>query len=145
MNVTTNTWQVSWKNFSASAFKMDGYLVLNERDNVCVALRVITEGESVCGCIAKSDIPKGHKMAISDVAKGEAVLKYGSPIGVALEKITAGEHVHTSNLGYVDDFYSAAASSSDLLEPVIPKNTDSFLGYRRSNGCRQLIVSTSVG
>ena len=54
--------------------------VLNEKDNVSVSLR------------------NGHKYALRDIKKGEAVIKYGYPIGTAAADIAAGEHVHTHNL-----------------------------------------------
>lgn len=40
----------------------------------------------------------GHKTAIRDIKKGENIIKYGYPIGHALEDIKAGEHVHTHNI-----------------------------------------------
>ena len=40
----------------------------------------------------------GHKYALSDIKKGENVIKYGSAIGHATCDIKAGEHVHTHNL-----------------------------------------------
>jgi hypothetical protein len=40
----------------------------------------------------------GHKLAAHAIARGETVLKYGFPIGVASAPIAAGEHVHTHNL-----------------------------------------------
>lgn len=40
----------------------------------------------------------GHKYAIRDIAEGENVIKYGMPIGHAINAIKAGEHVHTHNL-----------------------------------------------
>lgn len=40
----------------------------------------------------------GHKYALSDIKKGENVIKYGSAIGHATCDIKSGEHVHTHNL-----------------------------------------------
>ena len=39
-----------------------------------------------------------HKIAISDIRKGEKVVKYGEHIGEASCDIRAGEHVHTHNV-----------------------------------------------
>ena len=40
----------------------------------------------------------GHKYARRAIAAGEAVVKYGMPIGHATRAIAAGEHVHVHNL-----------------------------------------------
>jgi altronate dehydratase len=45
-----------------------------------------------------ADIPRGHKFAVRPIAKGEAVLKYGQPIGRATRAIQPGEHVHVHNV-----------------------------------------------
>lgn len=46
----------------------------------------------------KVNLENGHKYAIKDIAKGESVIKYGFPIGIAKENIKAEEHIHTHNL-----------------------------------------------
>ena len=43
------------------------------------------------------DIQFEHKFALRDIAKGEEVLKYGMPIGKALQDIKKGEWVHVHN------------------------------------------------
>lgn len=47
---------------------------------------------------AAEDIPQYHKMAIADIHKGQAVLKYGVRIGEATEEIRPGNWVHRHNL-----------------------------------------------
>jgi altronate dehydratase small subunit len=47
---------------------------------------------------ANQDVPFGHKIAIADIDKDEAILKYGAVIGVATQKITKGDWVHTHNV-----------------------------------------------
>ncbi len=37
-------------------------------------------------------------MALRIIRAGEAVIKYGSPIGLATAEIPAGSHVHTHNV-----------------------------------------------
>lgn len=46
----------------------------------------------------KVNLDNGHKYAVRDIKKGEAVIKYGFSIGIAKQDIKAGEHVHTHNL-----------------------------------------------
>jgi len=45
----------------------------------------------------REDLQFGHKYALRDIAAGEAILKYGLPIGSALEAIPAGAWVHVHN------------------------------------------------
>lgn len=44
------------------------------------------------------NIENGHKYALRDIAREEAVIKYGFPIGKAICDIKKGEHVHSHNL-----------------------------------------------
>lgn len=84
-------------------------LVHNRRDNVGVVvveelaadtdmLCVITEDNSEFHLTANHDVPIGHKIALTDFAVGDTVIKYGHDIGRIVEPITKGDHVHTHNL-----------------------------------------------
>lgn len=45
-----------------------------------------------------SDIPYGHKIALTDIKAGQRINKYGEEIGIASVDITRGAHVHIHNL-----------------------------------------------
>jgi altronate hydrolase len=62
-----------------------GFIIIHPGDNVAVAT-------------VDGDVPAGHKFALSPIAEGENVIKYGYPIGHATKAIALGEHVHTHNL-----------------------------------------------
>ena len=47
---------------------------------------------------ARQDIPIGHKVALKDMAVGDAVLKYGIDMGKVVAPIKAGEHAHVHNI-----------------------------------------------
>ena len=47
---------------------------------------------------ARVNIPMWHKMAAKPIEKGGGVYKYGAIIGVALEDIEPGDHVHIHNM-----------------------------------------------
>jgi (2R)-sulfolactate sulfo-lyase subunit alpha len=47
---------------------------------------------------AMDDIPLGHKIALSDIAKGDTIIKYGHDIGRAIAEIPKGRHAHVHNL-----------------------------------------------
>jgi len=81
-------------------------IVIDEKDNVATALKPFRRGTKVSvevqGRIEKvtlmSDVPMGHKFALKNMEEGEAVIKYGEPIGQSIVKITRGEHVHIHNV-----------------------------------------------
>lgn len=80
------------------------------------------------------NIENGHKYAICDIKKGQAVIKYGNTIGIATEGIKAGAHVHTHNLttALSDNLsytYSPTVTALDNIDSQI-----TFKGYLRSNG-----------
>jgi hypothetical protein len=77
-------------------------IVISHRDNVATALEGLDAGRrlDVAGgeFVVREHIPPGHKVALRPIAAGEAVIKYGSPIGTATIAIDAGQHVHVHNV-----------------------------------------------
>jgi hypothetical protein len=77
-------------------------LLLDQRDNVLVAIARIRAGETVAIADTRvtlaADLPIGHKLARKAVSAGEKILKYGAPIGTATLAIAIGEPVHVHNL-----------------------------------------------
>ncbi len=59
---------------------------------------VVTADNSAFNLTARMDVPIGHKIALTDIKKGDTVLKYGQDIGKAVADIKQGEHVHVHNL-----------------------------------------------
>jgi len=80
-------------------------ILLHPRDDVATALTDLAAGQAVAvelenvavELVLREDIPFGHKLALRDIAAGEEILKYGLPIGKALEPIAAGGWVHVHN------------------------------------------------
>jgi hypothetical protein len=77
-------------------------LVISERDNVATALEDLEPGHTVdvrgSMLAVREPIQRGHKIALSRIVQGTAVIKYGSSIGTATADIEAGNHVHTHNV-----------------------------------------------
>jgi altronate hydrolase len=75
---------------------------LSARDNVAVAIVAVVSGEVLAGngysITATQDIPAGHKIALTAIAAGQKIIKYGHPIGSAICNVGPGEHVHGHNL-----------------------------------------------
>jgi len=80
----------------------------NEMDNVATVFGTgVEKGSEVevsdpkgnrIAVTALEAIPYGHKIALSPIAKGGQVTKYGEEIGIASANITVGEHVHVHNI-----------------------------------------------
>lgn len=80
------------------------------------------------------NISTGHKAALCDIKKGEQVIKYGFPIGVATRDIKNGEAVHTDNLKtglseILEYEYAPKFNQIDKVDKI-----PTFKGYRRENG-----------
>ena len=88
--------------------------------------------------VALSDhegVPKGHKVALRDIAAGEEVRKYGFPIGRATAAIPAGQHVHSHNLATaLDERGDYAWRPEQGAAPAGPAEVEGFMGYRRADG-----------
>ncbi len=113
-------------------------LRINEKDNVAVALADLRRGERAAfagGAVtALEDIAGGHKIALGDIKRGGAVIKYGFPIGTARAAIEAGRWVHTHNLetglGPILQYeYRPAPESPEIEDCGL-----TFPGYRRVEG-----------
>lgn len=106
---------------------------LHPSDDVAITPARIAAGAPVAGLegvIAVDAIPQGHKIAVTAIAQGSAVRKYGQVIGVATADIAAGAHVHSHNLAMSDERAGIAPpAAAPRDEP--PR---SFMGYRRADG-----------
>lgn len=79
-----------------------GVLLLAPDDNIAVAAVPLPAGTAreIAGAriVLERDVDVGHKFAVKPIAKGERVIKYGAPIGVAMQDIAPGEYVHLHNV-----------------------------------------------
>ncbi len=114
------------------------YIRMHERDNVAI---VANDGGLEAGSVfpgglaLRERVPQGHKVALSDIAAGEPVRRYGVAIGLAERDIAAGSWVHERLLKM------PAARSLDGL-PVAtarpaalpPLEGYTFEGYRNADG-----------
>ena len=77
-------------------------LILNENDNIAVALVDLEVGEVInqdaLNLTIQNRIPRGHKVATKAISKDDGVIKYGERMGHATSEINIGDHVHTHNV-----------------------------------------------
>ena len=80
------------------------------------------------------NLENGHKYALTDIKKGDNIIKYGNPIGHATEDIKKGEHVHTHNVK--TNLSGNLEYEYDHKVFDIPYGEDgrTFMGYVRENG-----------
>ena len=122
---------------------------ITDKDNVAVALSPIVKGDVLnidnLTITATMDITAGHKIALSDIKKGEAVIKYGYPIGYAKDDIPVGSAVHTFNVRTglsegAEYEYDESAAKECVLEMDAKKNmytaqrVPRINAYERKNG-----------
>lgn len=145
-------------------------VLLHETDAVAVAVADLAPGEAVevsgatrTGLVltALEAIPRGHKIALVDLAPGASVRKYGLSIGVTKDAVSRGGWIHSHNLvsglhGTVE--YQAPTQAyvwadegarRALLDDPLAAIPKTFSGYRRPDGTvgvrNELWVIPTVG
>lgn len=99
---------------------MNDKVIINPKDNVGVNL------------VGDENVPAGHKFALKNINKGEAIIKYGQVIGRAICDIKKGEWVHTHNVrSHLDE--KPEYSYDFNAESVVPEKAF-FKGYKREKG-----------
>jgi altronate hydrolase len=111
---------------------------IHNQDNVVVALKDLSAGQTftVDGetITLKEDAPRGHKVAIKNIAINEHVVKYGYPIGHAIKTISVGEHIHTHNTKTNLDGIQEYQYNQKLNTTHYEKENLTFNGFKRKNG-----------
>lgn len=106
---------------------------INPNDNVCVALEDLKSGYFENGVTLLSDVPFGHKVLLTDLKKGDCVIKYGNPIGKLLRDEKAGAYIHQHNLKTtLDEKKEYSFAGDNTYTPK--KSSVTFDGYVRKNG-----------
>lgn len=117
---------------------MKSFLKINPNDNVAIAVKDLEKGKVIeeFGLELKEDIRRGHKFSLKNINKDSDIIKYGMPIGHALDDIEKGSWVHVHNL---------KTNLSDIIEYEYDKKEINqieglrddelkFMGYLREDG-----------
>jgi galactarate dehydratase len=111
---------------------------MHERDNVAI---VANDGGLPPGAVLPSGlalrdrVPQGHKVALADIAAGAPVLRYGIPIGFALNAIAAGSWVHERLLKMPDARGLDGLPMSTVKPPPLSAlDGHTFEGFRNADG-----------
>jgi altronate hydrolase len=112
-------------------------ILLHPGDNVCVAARNLAAGSRIAAGVhtieLREAVRMGHKIALTKIMAGQAVMKYGQIIGFATQPIGPGDWVHTHNL-HVEQIARDYAKSSAVPPEPTPLTGYTFQGYRRPDG-----------
>jgi galactarate dehydratase len=124
---------------------------MHERDNVAIVANDggLPAGTALPGGPTLAErVPQGHKVALHDIAAGAPVLRYGIPIGHALEPIAAGSWVHERRLAMPDArALDATLPMATVRAEVRPLDGYTFEGYRNpdgSVGTRNILAITTT-
>jgi len=113
-------------------------ILMNEKDNVAIVANDggLPAGTQLSnGLILKDKVPQGHKVALIDLPAKAPVIRYGIPIGFALQLIPAGSWVHERLL----DMPEARELDNLPIATVKPEPAQAltgftFEGYRNQDG-----------
>ena len=138
------------------------YIHIHPLDNVAVALEDLKKGETIsviaeasagirktasvegtsapapsaeasASILLREDVARGHKIALTDIAAGQSIIKYGCVIARARTDIPAGSWVHTHNAETELSENTAYHYDHKVYElPEVAGKT--FRGYRRADG-----------
>lgn len=124
-------------------------VLLRGEDNVAVAARPIPKGFvlNLAGreVEVREPIALGHKVALTDIAAGEPIRKYGQLIGFASKPIPAGAWVHVQNVKadlFERDY--AFASERPGVPQVEPRTFEGFLRPDGRVGTRNYVAVVST-
>ncbi|TXD67728.1 hypothetical protein FUT87_26720, partial [Mitsuaria sp. TWR114] len=99
------------------ALSASSLIVLHPDDNIAVARFALPAGARIARSHGPTlqvlaPIEAGHKVALRAIGRGELVLKYGQPIGLASAPIEPGAHVHGHNLEMAEVMPPRAAAQA---------------------------------
>jgi len=78
---------------------MQKVIRIHPEDNVAIAVQAIAKDTKLSGELTTlADIPQGHKIALCDIPRDGAVIRYGVTLGYAAADIPEGGWVHESML-----------------------------------------------
>lgn len=114
-------------------------LKVNPADNLIVALRDFTAGETIefdgKEILLLENIPTKHKLAERDFDTGETLVMYGVPVGKTLRPVPAGTRISTENVVHAAAKFAVGQRRTEWDKPDISNFTQrTFNGFVRTDG-----------
>src|SRR5579862_2307267 len=113
------------------------YIRVHPTDNVAI---VVNEGglpagsEFASGLRLKDAVPEAHKVALVNIAAGDAVIRYGVTIGFAERDLAAGSWVHEGVLKEPDAPELRKVRGRGAVGAVEPLEGFTFEGFVNDDG-----------
>lgn len=108
-------------------------LLIEENDDVLLALHPLKKGTIVDGITLLDDIPQAHKIARHDMKKGHTLIKYGESIGHLTRDVKKGQWIHSHNLRTgLEETPTYSYHKGEVSHVKASEKT--FLGYPRKDG-----------
>lgn len=111
---------------------------LHASDNIAVArVPLAADSDLIVDGVpvhVRGAVPAGHKVAVSPIAAGENIVRYGQIMGKARVPIEAGEHVHTHNVAFEEVSFEYEFPAGERQIEAVSKDVPTFLGYPREDG-----------
>jgi galactarate dehydratase len=125
----------------------DDNVAIIANDGGLVAGTVMPAGPAE-GLVLRDRVPQGHKVALRDIAAGDAVRRYGVPVGLAREPITAGRWVHERLLDIPPARVLEGLPMATRPAPVLPAldgfTFEGFVNPDGTVGTRNLLAVTTT-
>ena len=121
---------------SERAKKRPAYIKIKDEDNVAITVDQVSAGSEVMpGVVTKTDIPQGHKIALSDIPAEGSIIRYGVTLGYAINDIRKGDWINENMLALptppsVDEMKWGVNIRTDLPKP----ERTTWEGYRNAEG-----------
>jgi galactarate dehydratase len=100
------------------------------------------------GLVLRDKVPQGHKVALRDLAQGQAIVRYNVPVGYAKQDIAAGSWVHERLLDIPParelQGLPMATVQPESLEPLEGFTFEGFVNRDGSVGTRNLLAITTT-
>lgn len=114
-------------------------LKVHPKDNVLVALRNLSKGETVQyngeSYVLSDNVAAKHKFFVNDMKTGDEVIMYGVLVGKAQSDIPAGGLMTTANIKHAADPFIYRPYHYQWQAPDVSKfKNRTFDGYHRSDG-----------
>lgn len=117
---------------------MQTFIKIHPDDKVAVALQPLEKHLTLHidkeEIVLTEDIPQGHKFALCDIAEGEEIIKYGSPIGIAKCAIQKGSWIHIHNMKTGLGDLLTYRYEPQKTQPLATEKPHYFQGFRRADG-----------
>lgn len=107
------------------------HVTVSAKDNVTIAVNALEKGRELePGLVTQDAIPQGHKIALRDLKKGDAVVRYGVVLGHLVRDVPKGGWIneHLLDLPPSPDL-SKLAFGTNLSASIPNPPADSWEGY----------------